>query len=450
MEKTRLRVFSYRGPHFDEKSAEVWLVLKTRGVGRRGGGRWTGDLGLGLEQAAGLAEGEVQRAGLAVVEGDLGEAAGDRLEGAGPEGLVDEAGAGGAEGGLEGRRFGGGEGGAGRGGRGPLRGGGLGEKLGEEAGGGLRAVAKEQKLVLRPGDGDVEEPPLLLVGPQGRGALRRVPDLGGRGRRGQNAVHGVHDHDPGVLEALAAVDRAEHEGAAGVAAGAQQVAEVREPREEPGGGPLPGRQLVQEPEALRVAALLQEPGPEARLAADAREGLPGRQVPEARHGALQRQEPRRQRVARGRRVPDRLIERPEQAEVRRGAAALQRRGGVLPPHGQGEFPVDPQEGGAGPGVQRQRQDVPDAGDGAALEERPLPGAAAEGDAVPVQPVDEGHGAVVVAEEDGGLPVLPGEGAEPVVLGGPARQVHGPHRRAAGAHGLHGLGPAQGIARDEAP
>ena len=32
VEKTRLRVLSYRGPHFDEKPAEVWPVLNARGA----------------------------------------------------------------------------------------------------------------------------------------------------------------------------------------------------------------------------------------------------------------------------------------------------------------------------------------------------------------------------------------------------------------------------------
>ena len=35
VEKTRLRVFSYRGPHFDEKPAEVWRVLNTRSAQKR-------------------------------------------------------------------------------------------------------------------------------------------------------------------------------------------------------------------------------------------------------------------------------------------------------------------------------------------------------------------------------------------------------------------------------
>ena len=302
-------------------------------------------------------------------------------------------------------------------------------------------IVKQIQFVFCPRHGNVEQPPVLLIGALGVLRAVRAVRVGG-----QDAVVDIEQEDAVILEPLAAVDGRERQARVGrVAVGADELPERIEPREKRGGRGMRRGEHAEDRKFARVEPPLGDEPAVAHRAPDRADERLARRL-------RQRVQPRAE-LLRGFAAGIRKIALREQAREHRRVrprafgAGGQRR---LPGDHGAEFIIDAQKplrivrrGG-------KAQDIAHVADDAVREERILRAAAAVGKTRALQRVDEREGAVIVAVEDGKrrLMNLRGQREQIPDLRLPRSGVDRLHRLPGGADGTDGLGVAAAVFGDE--
>ena len=259
-----------------------------------------------------------------------------------------------------------------------------------ESGGGQCAV-KQNQLPPGPGHGHIVQAAVLLIAAD---ILRQRAQ--GLGLGGQNTVHHVQQNHPVIFQALAAVDGGQGQrGVRRVLVVGYQGAQFLQPGQQPGRGGLPGGQHRQNVQLAGVPAFLGQVGPVPAASPQGIQGSHGgfavqllQGFPHVGHTVPQP-------------GPDvgaaHQFHRDGQTAAGAGLAGIQR---LLFGDGQTQLVIQPQKPRAVPGVPGKFQQVLHVQHRLVAEKGQFLFGESVGQTLPLAQVDEGQGALVVAEQHG--------------------------------------------------